>query len=277
MKKLSVFILLLPIALILSSCSQSFYQFPIFESENTKLDKFDELTLESDNIEVGFSFYGHDTPLQIRIYNRSSENIQIDWENAYVSINGQVYQMYSEMSKTWICNPSFKSSVDAASDTLSITEFEALVIQHGEKSFGDNSNELLPNHTLIFNSIELQKDTLNLQSYNEQKNLDDFLFYQFNTDNTPMNVKVYFPIYRNNKAAIEINESFWISGIYSIKQKQFKTPYLHKKSMNMATLYTYKEKRALLSSAYYLSSVVVGTVAIWMSRGATFDPDEIEN
>lgn len=276
MKKTIRFFFLLLITALVSSCSKSFYQFPIFTSENTTVGKLDELVVEKNQFEVGFSFYGHDTPLQIRVLNKSNNEIEIDWRNAYVNINGTVYQMYSEMSKTWICSPEFNQVFKNAPDSIAISDFEKIVVDHGKKSFGDFVSRISSNQTLIFNSLELQKDTVDLSKSKVQSPINDFLIYRFDKDNSPIHVSISLPISLQGDTTTIVDD-FWVSDVYRINQKQFDTPYLHKKSMNMSTLYTYSEKRILLSSAYYIATGVVGTVAIWMSRGASFDPDEIEN
>jgi hypothetical protein len=259
---------------IISSCSQSFYQFPIYSADYAQLSKLDELVTESDDYDLGFSFYGHDTPFQIRIYNKSNKKLYINWKESFISINNRTYKMYSAMSKSWLCKSDFNNEFSVAPDTLSIADYEKLVIKHGEKSFGDSVNAINPNETLIFNSIEIQKDTISLGNFKDYEKYDDFRLYQFNKEVSPISINLRLPIKTVEDTNI-YEDSFWISGLYNIEQKQFDTPYLHKKSMNMATIYSYNEKKILKSVAYYFTSFVAGYTAIVMSRGASVDPSEI--
>jgi hypothetical protein len=267
-------IFFLTFAVLISSCSQSFYQFPIFTSEQTKLAKLDELITEKELFTIGYSMYGHDSPLQIRITNTSTIDITVNWRNAYLSISDKTYEMASDMSKTWICSPDFIKSLNAAPDDLAISEFEQMVIANGKKEIGSPLTVIKPNETLLFNSIELQKDTLNLSQSQSQQPIEDFVIHSFDKAHAPFHFSLFLPIeVGENKIIIE--DKFWISDVYSINQKEAKTPYLHKKSMNMSTVYTYKEKRGLVATGFYLTGGIIGTVAIWMSRGATYDPNEI--
>lgn len=274
MKNWLSFIIYVFALLALSSCSQSFYQFPIYSAQHAELGKLDELVMKGEKYDLGFSFYGHDTPLQIRVHNKSNDNLVIDWRNAVISINGQIYELYSKMSKTWICDKEFDENFSKAPDTISISAYEKMVINHGIKSIGDTINSIRPNETLIFNSIEIQKDTLSVTTHSDIKKHKGLHLYRFPKEDSPITLGLSLPIKSKEKIDL-IEDTFWISELYKIDQQQFDTPYLHKKSMNMATIYSYSEKKVLKASAYYLSSFIVGYTAIVMSRGASVDPAEI--
>ena len=259
---------------LLSSCSQSFYQFPIFTSENTELSKLDELVAEKELFTIGYSMYGHDIPLQIRITNNSSATLNIDWQNAFLTMHGTTYEMASDMGKTWICSPEFAKAFEAAPPEMEISEFEELVIAHGRKEIGNMKTEIQPNETVLFTSLELQKDTLSLIRSQSQRPIEDFVIHSFEKEKSPLQFTISIPIQIGSDFFL-IEDEFWVSDVYNINQKEAKTPYLHKKSMNMSTVYTYKEKRGLVAAGFYLTGGIIGTVAVWMSRGATYDPDEI--
>jgi hypothetical protein len=68
-------------------CSCSSYRYMAVDSDNIPRNDKNEFVVETDLIRVTYNFHGKKGPVQINVYNKSNEALQIDWKKSAMIVN----------------------------------------------------------------------------------------------------------------------------------------------------------------------------------------------
>ena len=87
------FILIAFLITLLSSCQT--YQYLTLASDNVSRNEKNEFVAESDTLQITYNFYGKNGPVNIRIYNKSSQALEIDWKRSSLVIGDRPVPFYT--------------------------------------------------------------------------------------------------------------------------------------------------------------------------------------
>ena len=98
-------ILLLALPVLFSSCTQ--YQYLTIDSDDTQENKKKEFQFENDDVRITYNFYGANAPIEVKVYNKSSKGLNVDWSKSSliigekaVTFNDQVIDIRGELTRT---------------------------------------------------------------------------------------------------------------------------------------------------------------------------------
>jgi hypothetical protein len=87
------FILYTAILLTASACST--YQYLTVDSPQLKKNDLDQLTFENDTLRLTYNFTGKDGPLNVIIYNKTSQPLYVNWKKSAYIRNEQSVSLYN--------------------------------------------------------------------------------------------------------------------------------------------------------------------------------------
>jgi len=127
------FILIAFLITLLSSCQT--YQYLTLASDNVSRNEKNEFVAESDTLRVTYNFNGKNGPVNIHIYNKSPQALEIDWKRSSLIIGDRPVPFH--ISELQIDGSVVRSAVPRSSATINATV-------HGQEGI-----EFIPPHATI--------------------------------------------------------------------------------------------------------------------------------
>lgn len=199
-----IFIPLLFVIISFTSCIT--YQYYTLGSEDARLNENNEFVVENDTLRIVYSFYGRGGPVQLKVYNKSAEALEIDWRRSSLIIGETPLSFYQ---------PDLKIDGDVNS-TRSITfrgttnsSIDAVVRR-------PQSMEFIPPHSSITRSgLQLARKPVVQPAQQPHRGAGKPLTVKssFSKENSPMIVRSYltFTIPGRGELTFPVEHSFYVS------------------------------------------------------------------
>ena len=219
MKNLYLSLAVCAIVCINYSCSA--YQFATLQS-NLEQPFSDGFIFENDTIQLHYDFNGLNCPLNLSVYNKTSEPIHINWDQSSLIINGETLPLNPQ---TAVFNTEYSES-SVEHDYISYTDG----VSSGSIVNNDRTGFIPPQAVLRLNSINVCTGFLNTnlgttensrtlvesngQSYTVKAS-------DFTKENSPLYFRCFISYSGNKKDNWHfIDSDFWVTSIYQTTDTQ---------------------------------------------------------
>jgi len=81
------------ISILLFSCSE--YQYFTISSDQLSRNENNDLVVENDTLKVVYSFNGYHGPVQITIFNKTNDPLEINWRKSALIMKGKAFGYYT--------------------------------------------------------------------------------------------------------------------------------------------------------------------------------------
>lgn len=195
------------LALILSSCSSTFYYSTLNTTDDfvEKVDNGDFL-LETDSLWIAYCFKGESAPIQITVFNKTDKALYIDWHKSALILNNTAYSYagdkYTFSGDGQIFNDAgtyFDGSMNVPPQTTFIPP--KTMVRHMPLKLEMNFENL--NKKIFKDGYIGDKDN---QAIKLKKT-------EFDITNTPLFFKSYLTIYQDLAKPMTFEQSFYISNL----------------------------------------------------------------
>ncbi len=201
--------LFLPVVLIVSLSSCYRYQYLTLSSDNTRLNEKNEFVAENDTFRITYNFYGKNGPVNVTIYNKLSQALEIDWRRSSLIFGDKPISFYQPDLKV-TGDISRLSGLRTANSSINA------VVQRQE------GVEFIPPRATIFRSgLFVAKSFLNVESTSRPgkkvKAQGDFKkeasAISFSKENSPIILRGYltFDLPEKGEQIFSIEHTFYVS------------------------------------------------------------------
>jgi len=208
--------LILPaMLLILSSCSK--YEINVLSSSDMKKDpNTGKFSTENDSVKITYSFFGHNAPINLDVYNKLNEPMYIDWQRSAfitgdkaVSYASDQVHINGDISDVAVNNGPLSFSGGSIDATANLPKSVVFVPPHthvGSRLLEVTDQQFDYYASDQFEKQEIPSSTLSGTSLVKVK--------EFTEDASPLNFKSYITLYTLDKNApryMAYQHSFYIS------------------------------------------------------------------
>ena len=214
---------LIPIAIfsILFSSCQTF-QYLTVASDNTNHNEKNEFVAESDTLRITYNFNGKNGPVNIHIYNKSSQALEIDWKRSSLIIGEKPFSFY---------NPDLRVEGSIARSIVQRTAGSESSLNATIR--GQEGVEFLPPQSSIVRSgLYIKKGLLDTRSVTTRKEViaktgTKVTKASFSKANSPILFRCYltFVVPGSGQAIFAAEHSFYVTELTeSMAQRQYVIP-----------------------------------------------------
>jgi hypothetical protein len=209
--KLSLLILT---SVFFTSCTPT-YQYFTVSGNNISKNEQDEFVFENDTLRIAYRFDGYHGPVNITIYNKTNEPVEINWRKSALIYNQQAIAYYSaNMSLNGVATDTIFRS--RWSPTISVGDIRAdIVVNEASQYIPPNSSIVKVPLNLPVSAFDRSKlDYLPRQTL---KYPDGTRFrytsLEFDERNSPALLRSYLSFATNSGKEFSIEHQFYVSGI----------------------------------------------------------------
>ena len=204
-------LLLVPVFLI--SCSSYHYQYLEISSDDIPLNEKKEFVLETDSLRLTYNFYGEKGPVNLLVFNKSGEGLQVDWTRSALIVGEQAYSFHEqEIPIKGNLDGSVSSSpIHSIGSSINGTVNATASVLPGMQFLPPQSSIFRTGPSIVTET--LAKDNFSLSGKETEP-------VNWSKVQSPLFFRVYlsFPPSAPGKPALVVDQSFYVSGFFESRQ-----------------------------------------------------------
>jgi hypothetical protein len=206
------------LTVILSSCQT--FQYLTVASDNTSHNEKNEFVAESDTLRITYNFNGKNGPVNIHIYNKSSQALEVDWKRSSLIIGEKPFSFY---------NPDLQIEGNIVRPVIqrnSASSLDATIRKQEGVEF------LPPQSSILRSGLYIKKGLLDTRSVTTRKEViaktgTKVTKASFSKANSPILFRCYltFVVPGSGQAIFATEHSFYVTELTeSMAQRQYVIP-----------------------------------------------------
>jgi len=207
---------LLYIVVLVSLTSCQTYQYLSLTGTNIAQDSNNQFVAENDTLLVQYNFNGHNGPVKISVYNKTSIPIYIDWKKSAIIFGDKAYSYYSptqQLSGT-TSTVGYRynySNLNSTGGTIDAT----ITSQEGIEFIPPNSMKEQSTLFLINGYLkDIPEESMTIQNlWPETKGLPKMKTIDYTAENSPIQLRSYLTFSTNGKE-FSMEHQFYVSQIF---------------------------------------------------------------
>ncbi|WP_165023147.1 hypothetical protein [Dysgonomonas sp. ZJ279] len=253
---------------LLVSCSSTYFLSTLSSnSEDVEQVENGDFLIEKDSLWIAYCFNGESAPIQITVFNKSSQPLYVDWQKSALIVNDVAFTYGGE-----------KLEMGGNVNGYFIDDMPMLYNSVGEfqGDFRGNINlpkyvSFIPPNTMIshkplrLTGVDLEvipkKEYKNMLMTDKNDQTVKVKQVNFEEENTPLKFRSYLTVYAENNKPIVFEQSFYLKNI--IKSTSLTPKSMSKELAERGDLfYIEKPANTTFANIFLGTSLVVGAVAL---------------
>ena len=197
----------------LSSCQT--YQYLSLSGTNIVQDSKNQFVAENDTLLLQYNFYGHNGPVKITVYNKTTMPIYIDWKKSAIIIDDKAYSYYSPTQQlsgtTTTVGYRYGYNLNSTGGTIEAT----IKGQEGIDFIPPNSMKEQSTLYLISGYLkDIPEESMTTRNlWPETKGFPKMKTIDYTAENSPIHLRSYITFSTNDKE-FSMDHQFYVSQIF---------------------------------------------------------------
>jgi hypothetical protein len=198
---------------LLSSCT---YQYFTVSSEQLSKNDKNDFVVENDTLKLVYRFNGNHGPVQITIFNKTNEPLEVDWRKSALIMNENAVSYYTpNMVLNGTINQDSLKKLYFLGSRYSNANIHADILVNEPSQFIPPRSSIskiplaLPQKSLVLLSENLKKEKLKVSEYTDIKVVQQ----QYGSERSPVNFRSYLTFIYGTGKEFSVENNFYVSQI----------------------------------------------------------------